>query len=178
MGKPSDTDRKILSTLFPSSNSGQQKRKFNPTEESIAEKKKAKKKAAIPRGGKPRTITTVLLEDIPSVVPRGVVRRKLTEKGRIKKVQIRRSMGPSEVRRVLQNAFSEFRGVSKATFLKCNQDNTFTHASPALNGDDVAQLAGGGSLYLLEVKLLMWPVMTNFFPPELVFLEPIFRYIR
>ena len=144
-----------MSTLFPSSSSrlSQQKLKFYPTEESIAEKKKAKKKAAIPRGGKPRTITTVLLDDIPPIVPRGAVRRKLTEKGRIKKIQIRRSMGPSEVRRVLGNAFSEFCGVSKATFLKCNQDNTFTQASQALNGDDVAQLAGGGSLYLLEVKV-------------------------
>ena len=33
-----------------------------PYTQTIAEKKKAKKKAAIPQGGKQRTITTVLLE--------------------------------------------------------------------------------------------------------------------
>ena len=33
------------------------------------------------------------------------------------------------------------------TFLKCNQHNTLTQASQALNDDDIAQLAGGGSLY-------------------------------
>ena len=57
VGKPNETDRKVLNKLYPACNSRSrtsfpQKRKFDPLDESIAETKKAKKKAAIPKAAK------------------------------------------------------------------------------------------------------------------------------
>ena len=158
VGKPNEADRKVLNKLYPACNSRSrasfpQKRKFDPLDESIAEMKKAKKKAAIPKGGgKVRTITAVLLNHPTSTVPKGTARKRLMADGRIKKMQIRRNMSPSVIQRVIGHAFSAIAGASKARFMKSGRDNTLTIISKqVLNGDDVAELAGGGSLYLAQV---------------------------
>jgi len=47
-------------------------------------------------------------------------------------------------------AFSAIAGASKVKFLKTGRDNVLTIAtSQVLSGDDMVELAGGGSLYLL-----------------------------
>ena len=126
MGKPSETDRKLLSKLYPACTfrSLPQKRKFNPTEESVAEKNRANKKAAIPRGGKARSITAVLLKHPLTRVPKGGARKQLANEGRIKKMQIRCSMTPSEIQQVIANCFSTFEGAKVTKFMKCEQDNS------------------------------------------------------
>lgn len=154
MGKPSETDRKLLSKLYPActSRSLSQKRKFNPSEKSVAETKKATKKAAIPRGGKARSITAVLLKHPLPTVPKGGARKQLSNEGRIRKMQIRRSMTPSEIKRVITDCFSTFEGAKGVKFMKCNQDNSLSiEENQTLNGDETAEVAGGGSLYLTEV---------------------------
>lgn len=158
VGKPNEADRKLLNKLYPacsskSHSSFPRKRKFDPVDESIAEMNKAKKKAAIPKRGKLRTITAVLLDRSTSTVPKGTVRKRLAADGRIKKIQIRRNMSPSVIRRVIVHAFSGITGASKAKFMKSGRDNTLSVVrDQVLNGDDVSELVGGGSLYLSEVR--------------------------
>ncbi len=156
VGKPSQADRKVLNTLYPACSSARptfpQKRKFDPTEESIAEAKRAKKKAAIPGGGKPRKVTIVLLESPIAVVPKGGARKLLKAQGRIIQTKIRRSMSPLEIRRVISNGFPTFHGASAATFMESGRDNSLSVISDqALSGDAVANLAGNGSVYLAEM---------------------------
>ena len=61
-------------------------------------------------------------------------------------------MSPSVIRHVIGHAFSAIAGALKARFLKSGRDNTLSIVSDqVLSGDDIAELAGGGSLYLSEV---------------------------
>ena len=156
VGKPSESDRKLLNKLYPAcgSQSLPRKRKFDPMEESVAEKNRAKKKAAIPRGGKSRSITAVLLKYPLAKVPKGGVRKQLANEGCIKKMQIRRSMTPSAIKQVIANCFSTFESAKEAKFLKCERDNSLTILkNQVLDGDETAEVAGGGSLYLTEVRM-------------------------
>ena len=154
VGKPCESDRKLLSKLYPTctSRSLPQKPKFDPIEESVAEKKRQKKKAAISRGGKARSITAVLLKHPLSMVPKGGARKQLANEGCIRKMQIRCSMTPSEVKQVIANCFSTLKSANGANFMKCNRDNSLSILeNQTLNGDETAEVAGGGSLYLTEV---------------------------
>ena len=96
VGKPSQEDRKVLNKLFPSTGSSSSRLsaassrsfKFNPKKESCAELNKLKKKAAVlkkGKGGKSRTITAVLFKKLPLMVPKGSLRKKLSDEGRIKR---------------------------------------------------------------------------------------------
>ena len=152
VGKPSQESKKVLNKLFPSTSSSY---KFNPKKESCAEKNKLKKKAAIPKGGKARIITAVLMRDLPSKVPRGAFRRRLSSEGRIAKISIRRSMTSAQINDVISNSFS-VGNAKNAKFVKCNQANSLSIVeSQKLDGDQVANLAGNGSLYLVEVRYIL-----------------------
>lgn len=157
VSKPNESDRKLLNKLYPACSSRSQpsvpqKRKFDPAEISVAETNKARKKAAVPKASKARTITLVLLERDTSTIPKGGARKRLTEKGRIKKIQIHRTMDPSTIRQEIEKAFSGIAGASKAKFMKTGRDNVLSIAtSQVLSGDDIVELAGGGSVYLLQV---------------------------
>ena len=154
VGKPNEADRKLLNKLYPACSSRSrpslpQKRKFNPLDHSIAGKNKVKKKAAIPKVCKMRTVTAVLLDHLTSTVPRATARKRLMADGRIKKIQIRRSMNPSVIRQVIVDAFSSITDASKAKFMRSGRDNTLTIIDDqVLSGNDVAEIAGNGSLYL------------------------------
>ena len=153
VGKPNEADRKLLNKLYPACSlrsrpSLPQKRKFNPLDHSIA----GKKKVAIPKVCKMRTVTAVLLDHLTSTVPRATARKRLMADGHIKKIQIRRSMNPSVIRQVIVDAFSSITDASKAKFMRSGRDNTLTIiVDQVLSGNDVAEIAGNGSLYLLEV---------------------------
>ena len=157
VGKPNEADRKILNKLYPACSSRSrpslpQKRKFNPLDHSIAEKNKVKKKAAIPKVCKMRTVTAVLLDHFTSTVPRATARKRQMADCRIKKIQTRRSMNLSVIRQVIVDAFSSITDASKAKFMRSGRDNTLTIIDDqVLSGNDVAEIAGNGSLYLLEV---------------------------
>ena len=152
IGKPSASGRELLSKLYPAGRTLKgTKRKFSPFDKSVAESARVKKKAAIPKG-RPRTLTVVLLEKDDEKVPRGKKRKELKEKGRLRSVKIHRSAAASEVRNELDIAFADFPGVVSARFLRCSQDNAMVmHHEQSLNGEDIAELAGNGCVYMSEV---------------------------
>ena len=97
VSKPSESTKRLLSKLFPGGKSVSLPTKwpFHPTETSVAEQSRVKRKATIPKLGKPRTISFVLLDSPIPIAPRGKARKALEESGRVKKAQIRRSMSAS-----------------------------------------------------------------------------------
>ena len=73
------------------------------------------------------------------------------ESGRIVKLQFKRCMKASEVRSVISNAFSEFQGIEMAQYRKSNV--MLLNENQELDGDDVIDLAGQGSLYLTQKEV-------------------------
>ena len=107
VGKPEEKDRKILKTLFPGSSSSKSS-KFDPAALSCAAKNKHKKKAALRTGGKFKSITAVLLPEVPGKVPKGGARTKLSKGGQISKIQTRRNMSYSKIKRIMSTTFASF----------------------------------------------------------------------
>ena len=157
IGSPPGLQRQVIQHLYPASAGMQKKvpvkRKFNPTEISVAEKQKKKKKAAIV---KPCTLSLVLLNKHFSAVPKGKSRKSLLAEGRIKKVSISRMMSAENVRSCICNAFSDSVQMSApAVFLCTGRDNSLdVFQKQDLDGSELIELAGGGSVYLLEVSVL------------------------
>ena len=158
VAKPPDHTKSILNKLFPVRAEGRvaQKRRFDPSDKSVAELSKAKKKAAVPRlGGKLRSVTIVLLDTPVSVVPKGKARRALEQNGRVRKAKIHRSMSASDIREVVCKTFSNLPCARKAKFMCCGQDNYLRFMSNQdLSGDEVVKLAGSGSVYMCEVSVI------------------------
>ena len=158
MSQPSENTKKLLSKLFPGSGvkSLPTKRPFDPSDVSVAERSKAKKKAAIPKLGKPRTIPIVLLDAPVPVVPKGKAHKTPEDKGRVKKAQICRSMTASAIWDAVCDTFSSLPCVRTAKFMCCGKDNRLTIiANPDMDGEEVANLAGYGSLYMCEVGIVL-----------------------
>ena len=126
------------------------KRKFDPSEVSFAEKQKKKKKAAVV---KPKTITFVVMNQQQSTVPKGRARKKLLAEGRIKKLAITRSMSVQSIRKCIKEAFSELKLSVSMVFMCTGTDNILeVFAKQDLDGSEVIELAGSGSVYLTEVS--------------------------
>ena len=83
LGKPSEANAKDLATLFPACALSRNKRKFDPTEESVVAEQHRRKKSATPKG-RYKLITVVLLKDIPSSIPKGATQEQLKKKGQVK----------------------------------------------------------------------------------------------
>lgn len=102
---------------------------------------------------KPKSVSVVIVNDVPSIVPKGRIRSKLTKSNQIAKISLRRSMSSSEVQRAIVDAFPAISDVETAKFLCCNKDNTIiVNDNQLLNGDEAIELAGQGSLYLTRSK--------------------------
>ena len=85
---------------------------------------------------------------------RAIYAKKLKKAGRIVKVTLKRCMTASEVRDILVNAFPDFDDVQSAQFLCCGKDNIMLlNEDQDMNGDSVINLAGQGSLYLVQKKV-------------------------
>lgn len=109
-----------------------------------------KRKAAV---SKPKTVSFVLLKQFQSVVPKGKSRKKVLGDGRIKKVQIRRSISVQQIRAIIITEFAEFENASSFLFLCTGKDNAVeVFSKQELDGCEVAELAGSGSVYLVEVS--------------------------
>lgn len=151
-----------LKHLFPAtSSSGSKKRKFNPAEECVASDAHRKRKAANLRV-RPKNISVVVLESMPTHVPKGHVRSKLVKKGNVKQILFRRNMTPDEVRAILVR---EFRGINVQTaqFLQCKPSNVLCLShDQELGGEGVIDLAGQGSLYL-TLKPVEVSVLTRYY---------------
>ena len=152
VGKPNKSSAAALAHLF--GNAGpSRKRSFDPTAECVVAAQRAKKKATNQRM-KNKTLSVVLLKEKPSVVPKGRLRAKLLESGRIIKLQFKRCMKSSEVRNIISSGFGEFEGVQTAQYLRCEKNNIMLlNESQELDGDGVIDLAGQGSLYLTQKEV-------------------------
>ena len=63
-------------------------------------------------------------------------------------------MKASEVRNIICRAFSEFQGVETAQYLRCEKNNVMLlNENQELDGDDIIDLAGQGSLYLTQKEV-------------------------
>lgn len=140
MTKPSGVNAAVLAKLFAGqSNKRPVRPHFDPSNSAVDAK----------RAKKPRNVTIVLLNNMPPIVPRGHTRRKLRMEERIKKLQFLRMMSACAVREAISNGFSK--NVNEAVFLHCGQDNVLeVHEKQDLNGQELMELAGQGSIYLCE----------------------------
>ena len=76
------------------------------------------------------------------------------KEGRINKIQLRRSMSPTEVKQMISKTSASFNAARCALFVKCTKSSSLeVFGGRMLTGDEVPDLAGNGSLYLLEVSL-------------------------
>ena len=153
IGKPSEHTARALKKLFPTcstSGLGEKRRMvFDPSAECVAAAQQQKKKAANTRT-KPRSITVVLFNEHRDYVPKGNTRMQLSKAGRIQKMQFRKRMSAQEVRNVLFSSFSKF-DLKNMLYIKCGKDNSLSiHHKQDLNGDEIIELAGQGSLYIKQ----------------------------
>ena len=147
MAKPSEANARALADLFPAT----KKHKFDVWGTSVNAQSQRKKKAAFPRKGRAKSIRVVMLDANPDkTIPRGARRESLKQQGRIKDVPFIKYISFDEVKSLIQECFSlscEFR------FLRSLKDNTLCTASKqALDGSEVIDLAGHGSLYLEQLS--------------------------
>ena len=149
MGKPSKSSTAAIAKLFGNATKAgpSRKRSFDPTAERVVAAQQAKK--ATNQRMKNKTLS-VLSKEKPAVVPKGRSRSKLTESGLIIKLQFKRCLKASEVRNVISDAFSGFQGVEMAQYLRCENNVMLLNENQELDGDDVIDLAGQGSLYLTQ----------------------------
>ena len=80
---------------------------------------KRRKKASNARM-KPKSVTVVILKEMPSIVPRGQARKKLQKSNRIAKIPLKRYMSSSEVRKAIVDTFRSFDDIETAQYLQCS----------------------------------------------------------
>lgn len=155
VGQPSEASASALAKLFGNSSKPgpSRKRSFDPTSDCVVAAQRCKKKATNQRM-KVKTVTVVLLKEKPAVVPKGRSRSKLRDSGRVKKLQFKRCIKAADVRTIISSAFSEFEGIETAQYLRCGQDNIMVvNENQELDGSDLIELAGQGSLYLTQKRV-------------------------
>ena len=156
VGKPGESSAAALAKLFGNTATAgpSRKRSFDPTSECVVASQRAKKKATNHQRMKTKTLTVVLLKEKPAIVPKGRSRSKLKDSGRIVKLQFKCCMKASQVRSIISSGFSEFKGIEGAQYLRCGQDNIkVVNENQELDGDDIIDLAGQGSLYLTQKRV-------------------------
>ena len=160
LGKPSEADARVLSTLFPSVSRPTKRNRseaFDPLADCVVSAQKQKKKAV---RIKPRKVNVVLIGE-SSIVPRFSKRRALKKDGSIKQLSFLRSMSSRQVRNTIVRGFSEKITEHEAERIVYLQSDPHTHTLTKIekqecDGDDVIDLAGQGSLYIrLETVLVI-----------------------
>ncbi len=145
--QPSKAHNETINKLFPESTSVPvvSSRTFDSIARSKVDLKKKKKERT-------KKLTAVLLPHLVCTVPKGNARKKLLNSGRIKKIELRRSMNSREVKNEILKVFSEFE-LSQLTVCSCNKANHMAAmTNKLLKGDELINVAGQGSLYLCEVS--------------------------
>ena len=66
-----------------------------------------------------------------------------------------RSMTGGEIKAVIVNSFAAFNFKIFQIFLGCSQDNSLSAIEEQLNGDDLLELAGQGSIYIYMSSTFM-----------------------
>ena len=122
--------------------------KFDPAEECVVAEQQRRKKSAAKAKGRSKTITVIVLKEIPSCIPKGPMRERLRKMGRIKDIAFQRYLDEEDVKDLLAESFSDLGGVS-FQYLQPHRKNTLSIAKEQeLNGIQVIELAKSGSLYL------------------------------
>ena len=153
--QPSKAHKEQLAKLFPSTSAPvTSSRTFDPIARSVVDLQKKKKKKGITRE-RPRKLTAVLLPRLVCTVPKSSARKKLLDSGRIKKIELRRSMSSLQAKNEILKAFSQFE-LSQLTVFSCDKSNHVEAIRNKLpNGDELINVAGQGSLYLCEVSTFL-----------------------
>jgi len=152
LSTPSDTTKKAIATLFPAcSVSSSKRRKFDPTEECVADTQHKKKKASNAKyKGRAKALTVVVLKEMPTTIPRGPLQKRLEATGCKKDLYFHCIMSEKEVNDVILDGFENI-GIKRFRYLMSMKDNTFAVAKKqGLDGNAIIQLAGSGSIYLQE----------------------------
>lgn len=155
VGNPSESTAGVLSKLFNKAtpSTGSRKRSFDPSSACVVAGQLSKKKATNQRM-KVKKIIVVLMKERPTSVPKGYARKKLKQAGRIANTELKRCMSSLEVRDAIVEVFPAFQHVESAEFLCCGQDNVMLlNEQQELDGDEAINLAGQGSLYLVQEKV-------------------------
>ena len=147
LGKPSEANAIVLSGLFPSCQSVK-KMKFDPLDQcDVAEQQRCKRSASKGKG-RSKLVTVVVLNEIPSCIPKGATREHLRKIGRIKEIAFQRYFDEEEVEKILTENFSSL-GEIDLQYLQPHKKNYLTIASnQKLNGIGIIELAKSGSLYM------------------------------
>ena len=151
VGKPSKSSAAALAKRLGNAGPSSRKRSFDPSTACVIATQLAKKKSTYQRVKK--TLSVVLLKGKPAVVPKGRSRSKLTDCGRIVKLHFKRFMKAFEVRNIICRAFSEFQGVETAQYLQCENNIMLLNENQELDGDNIIDQAGQGSLYLTQKEV-------------------------
>ena len=100
-----------------------------------------------------KKVNVIFLKEMLKKVPRGRQRSILEQAGQMHKLEFSRSMTCEEVKKVIENGFPDIENAKSAAFLACGQNNVLhLNKQQDLNGDCIMDLAGQGSLYLLDVR--------------------------
>lgn len=122
--------------------------KFDPAEECVVAEQHRRKKGA---KGRSKTLTVVVINEIPACIPKGAMRERLRKIGRIKDIAFQRYFDEEEVKDLLTESFSHLGDVN-FQYLQPHKKNNFTVAEKQeLNGIQVIELAKSGSLYLKSI---------------------------
>lgn len=125
--------------------------KFDPAEECVVAEQQCRKKSASKAKGRAKTLTVVVVNEIPACIPKGAAREHLRKIGRIKDIAIQRYLDEEEVTDLLTESFSDLGDIT-LQYLQPHRKNTLTLAKEQqLNGIEVIELAKSGSLYLKSI---------------------------
>lgn len=153
VGKPSSTDAKILSRLFPSSVSRPPKRTlkaFDLAAECVALMQQKKKKAF---NSKPSNVQVIMVQD-KSIIPRGKVKRSLEDQRKVQKIEFRREMSIREVTNCVVRHLKHVNDLFRFNLLEADQSGRL-HPSENQEPDGEYIIVNGrrksGPIYIYPV---------------------------
>lgn len=141
-----------MGKLFPScagsSSSTKRGPSFDPHQElhGLPDKKKKRATTSV---GRPLNVTVCRLPRFTPFIPKGKVRSRLKEQGRIQNVQLTRSMTPVSVREAITRTYQ---GIHQWVYLETGQDNRLQEAKlQSLDGNTACSRRG--CLYILDKEV-------------------------
>lgn len=141
-----------MGKLFPScagsSSSTKRGPSFDPNQElhGLPDKKKKRATTSV---GRPLNVTVCRLPRFTPFIPKGKVRSRLKEQGRIQNVQLTRSMTPVSVREAITRIYQ---GIHQWVYLETGQDNRLQEAKlQSLDGNTACSRRG--CLYIVDKEV-------------------------
>ena len=155
IGKPKQEHAKYLASLFPSTSTPNPKSSvnFDPIKDSVNTDRRLKKKGA--RRSRAFKLWVVVGEKMFTTIPKSSVRKKMNKEGRIKKLEFRRTMASSQVKKIIVEAFPTLK-LESPIFMK-SVDMKMVTAN--IEGDEypcgsiIHSIASKESLYVVESEV-------------------------